>query len=65
MWELVSLFEQCDVRIRFLRTRRPGLVVYEDDYQIVAETPLLRDQDHRLLPRRLARYAARRWPARR
>ena len=35
--QLVALLERNGVRILALRTKRPGYVVYEDDFQVVAE----------------------------
>lgn len=35
--EVVQLLEQHNVQTRMLTTDRPGYVVYEDDFQIVAE----------------------------
>ena len=35
--ELAALLEQCGVPTRMLTTDRPGYVVYEDEFQIVAE----------------------------
>jgi hypothetical protein len=35
--ELASLLAQHDIRSRMLTTDRPGYVVYEDEFQVVAE----------------------------
>ena len=35
--ELRALLEQMDVAIEIIRTKRPGYIVYEDAFQIVAE----------------------------
>jgi hypothetical protein len=35
--ELVSILENHGVHVRTLKTRRVGYIVYEDEYQIVAE----------------------------
>lgn len=37
MWELKLIIENHGFNIRVLKTDRPGYVVYEDEYQIVAE----------------------------
>ena len=37
MWELASLLEEHGRPVRVLRSRNPGKVVYEDDYQVVVE----------------------------
>ncbi|MCU7935703.1 MAG: hypothetical protein KZQ99_12615 [Candidatus Thiodiazotropha sp. (ex Dulcina madagascariensis)] len=37
MWQLKSVIENHGFNIRILKTDRPGYVVYEDEYQIVAE----------------------------
>jgi hypothetical protein len=36
-WEMAAVLENNDMPIRLLKTNAPGYVVYEDDYQIVAE----------------------------
>jgi hypothetical protein len=38
MWELKAIIENHGFNIRVLKTDRPGYVVYEDEYQIVAES---------------------------
>jgi hypothetical protein len=35
--ELAAILEAHDIRTEMLTTDRPGYVVYEDDYQVVAE----------------------------
>jgi hypothetical protein len=37
MWELVALLSMINVPIRFIRTDRPGRLLYFDDHQIVAD----------------------------
>jgi len=37
IWEMVALLEDNGVWIRMLKTAQPGYIVYEDDWQIVAE----------------------------
>jgi hypothetical protein len=39
MWDLVGVLRNHNVPVRVLRTTSPGLVVYRDEYQVVAETP--------------------------
>lgn len=39
IWDLVALLREHDVPVRLVRARTPGKVVYEDKFQIVAETP--------------------------
>jgi hypothetical protein len=36
MHEMVALLKHHDVPVRMIKTTRPGYVVYEDDFQIVA-----------------------------
>jgi hypothetical protein len=54
MWDLVAIYREYGILTRLIRTSQPGQIVYEDEHQIVAETPKLRYQDRRLLPRREA-----------
>jgi hypothetical protein len=37
IWDIVALIEHHGVPVRLLRARRPGTIVYRDEYQIVAE----------------------------
>lgn len=37
MRDLVALLERHDVQVNVVETTRPGYVVYEDDFQVVAE----------------------------
>lgn len=39
MWEVVALLQEHGKLVRFVRTEKPGKIVYEDEYQVVAETP--------------------------
>ncbi|MDQ3585790.1 MAG: hypothetical protein ACR2GW_02375 [Pyrinomonadaceae bacterium] len=41
-FELAALLEEHNVLIELLKAERPGYVVYEDDYQIVAEPSIRR-----------------------
>ncbi len=36
-WELVAILENNDVAIEMIKSDQPGYVVYEDDFQLVAE----------------------------
>jgi hypothetical protein len=38
MWDLVAVLKDHGVAMRVLRSESPGLIVYRDEYQIVAET---------------------------
>jgi hypothetical protein len=38
MWDIVALLKEHGTPIRVIRTTNPGRIVYEDDFQIVAET---------------------------
>lgn len=40
MWDLVAILEQNEVNIRILKTERPGMILYEDDFQVVAKNKL-------------------------
>ena len=37
IWEMVEILESNDVLIHMIKTRTPGYVVYEDNFQLVAE----------------------------
>ena len=37
IWELVAILESNDVLVHLIKTKTPGYVVYEDDFQLVAE----------------------------
>jgi hypothetical protein len=39
MWDIVAILREHGVAVRMVTTERPGRVVYEDEYQVVAETP--------------------------
>lgn len=39
MWDLVAILREHGISVRLVRSRKPGKIVYEDKYQIVAETP--------------------------
>jgi hypothetical protein len=39
MWDIISVLKEHDQPVRFLQTETPGKIVYEDQFQIVAETP--------------------------
>jgi hypothetical protein len=38
-WDIVSVLREHGVVVRMVTSDRPGKIVYEDDYQVVAETP--------------------------
>jgi len=37
MYELKRMFEEYEIYVEVMMTDTPGYIVYEDDYQIVAE----------------------------
>jgi len=37
VWEIVALLKEHGVPVRLLRTRNPGRILYEDEYQVVVE----------------------------
>jgi len=37
MWEMVEILERNGIYVKKIRTDRPGYIVYEDDWQLVAE----------------------------
>jgi hypothetical protein len=37
MWEIVALLRENDIAVRLLRSRNPGKIVYEDDFQVVVQ----------------------------
>jgi hypothetical protein len=37
MWELKAIIENYGFNIETIKTNRPGYIVYEDDFQVVAE----------------------------
>lgn len=37
MWQIVTLLREHGVPVRMLRSKNPGKVLYEDDYQVVVE----------------------------
>jgi len=37
MWDLAAMYEASGIPVEFLATCRPGYILYEDDFQIVAE----------------------------
>lgn len=42
MWDLVFILNSHDYIVHMLRLHDPGMIVYEDEYQVVAETPMHR-----------------------
>jgi hypothetical protein len=39
MWDIAAILQEKGVAVRFIQSANPGRIVYEDAYQIVAETP--------------------------
>jgi hypothetical protein len=39
MWDIVAILREHGIAVRMVTSERPGRIVYEDDYQVVAETP--------------------------
>jgi hypothetical protein len=39
MWDIVALLAEHGTTVRLVTTHRPGKLVYEDQYQVVAVTP--------------------------
>jgi hypothetical protein len=39
MWDLVAILKEHGVAVQIFRSESPGLIVYRDEYQVVAETP--------------------------
>ena len=40
MWDIVAILREHGVSVRLVTTENPGRMVYEDKYQVVAETPV-------------------------
>ena len=40
MWDLATILKDHGVQVRVLRTSSPGLIVYRDQFQVVAQTPM-------------------------
>ena len=40
MWDLVAILEQNEVNVRIMKTEKPGMILYEDDFQVVAKSKL-------------------------
>jgi len=38
MWDFVAILKQNDIPVRILKTEKPGMIIYEDEYQIVAKS---------------------------
>jgi hypothetical protein len=38
MWDLVAILEENDVSVRILKTDKPGMILYEDEFQVVAKS---------------------------
>jgi hypothetical protein len=39
MWDLIAILKENGVAVQFFRSQWPGVIVYRDDFQVVAETP--------------------------
>jgi hypothetical protein len=39
LWDIVAILKEHGVPVRLVTTDKPGKIVYQDRYQIVAETP--------------------------
>jgi len=37
MWEIVTLLQEHGIAVRVLRSRNPGKILYDDEYQIVVK----------------------------
>ena len=37
IWEMVSILERNGIYVKKIRTDKPGYVIYEDEWQLVAE----------------------------
>lgn len=38
MWDFVAILKQNDIPVRILKTEKPGMIIYEDEHQIVAKS---------------------------
>jgi hypothetical protein len=38
IWDVVALLKEHGVPVRILRTDKPGMILYEDEFQVVAES---------------------------
>ncbi|MDH7447235.1 hypothetical protein QBK95_16455 [Aquimarina sp. 2201CG14-23] len=38
MWDLVTILEENDVNTRVLKTDKPDMILYEDEFQVVAKS---------------------------
>ena len=39
IWDIVAILKEHMVQVRMVTSKKPGKIVYADDYQVVAETP--------------------------
>ncbi|WP_197438738.1 hypothetical protein [Polaribacter sp. BAL334] len=37
MWDLKAILEQNDISVRILKVEKPGMILYEDEFQVVAQ----------------------------
>lgn len=47
MWETVGILKRHNVPIKVMRTESPGLILYSDEFQVVAVSPHSTDCDFR------------------
>jgi hypothetical protein len=40
MWDLVAILEENEVNTRVLKTDKPGMILYEDEFQVVAKNKI-------------------------
>ena len=40
MWDLVAILEQNEINVRVMKIEKPGMSLYEDDFQVVAKSKL-------------------------
>ncbi len=38
-WDIVAILREHGIAVRMVTSEKPGRIVYEDEYQVVAETP--------------------------
>jgi hypothetical protein len=39
IWDIVAILKEHGLAVRMVTTKKPGKIVYADEYQVVAETP--------------------------
>ena len=51
IWDIVAILKEHMVQVRMVTSKKPGKIVYADDYQVVAKPPTgLDQQPHATLP---------------